>query len=271
MINGLVAIVHLAATTLSRPDVFTCFFALWFSVYECSTRVTHGLTGCWSSFHSWLTWFKFSLPFGTVRLGRSYFLMNLERARSQHVLFLTVKLFTLVKGNRWLGPLLQTALAFSGVLRHLLICSMRRSSTRRISRCQFRHMQIMSTSSAGEVLKPNNFCVNAGVGGTSMDGDGHEDRNIIGPGEKITYFPSFFLPQAYVLKWYPFTVFKGASRFYRGGGSLPKVFEMRFEGRSRKGTTVTWRWNWGISWEEIPMKWTVAVMKQRCNMHLIDC
>lgn len=61
----------------------------------------------------------------------------------------------------------------------------------------FRHMQIMFTSSAGEVLEPNNFCVNAGVGGTSIDGDGHEDGNIIGPGEKITYlyrsFPFSFL------------------------------------------------------------------------------
>jgi DNA mismatch repair protein MSH5 len=57
----------------------------------------------------------------------------------------------------------------------------------------FRHMQIMFTSSAGEVLEPNNLCVNAGVGGTSMDGDGHEDRNIIGPGEKITYLYRSFL------------------------------------------------------------------------------
>lgn len=67
-------------------------------------------------------------------------------------------------------------------------------------------MQVMFTSSAGEVLEPNNFCVNAGVGGTSIDGDGHEDRNIIGPGEKITYlyryfsFFLFFLPRTYVLK-----------------------------------------------------------------------
>jgi len=66
----------------------------------------------------------------------------------------------------------------------------------------FRHMQVMFTSSAGEVLEPNNFCVNAGVGGTSIDGDGHEDRNMIGPGEKITYlYRSFlFLLRAYVLK-----------------------------------------------------------------------
>ena len=46
-------------------------------------------------------------------------------------------------------------------------------------------MQVMFTSSAGEVLEPNNFCVNVSVGGTSIDG--HEGRNIIGPGEKITY------------------------------------------------------------------------------------
>ena len=51
----------------------------------------------------------------------------------------------------------------------------------------FRHMQVMFTSSAGEVLEPNNFCLNAGFGGTSIDGVGHEDRDIIGPGEKITY------------------------------------------------------------------------------------
>ena len=51
----------------------------------------------------------------------------------------------------------------------------------------FRHMQVMFTSSAGEVLDPNTFRVNGGVGGTSIDEDGHEDRNIIGPGEKITY------------------------------------------------------------------------------------
>ena len=64
-------------------------------------------------------------------------------------------------------------------------------------------MQVMFTSSAGEVLEPNNFCVNAGVGRTSIDGDGHEGRNMIGPGEKITYlyrlFP-FSLSRAYVLK-----------------------------------------------------------------------
>jgi DNA mismatch repair protein MSH5 len=54
-------------------------------------------------------------------------------------------------------------------------------------------MQVMFTSSAGEVLEPNNFCVNAGFGGTSIDGDGHEDRNIIGPGEKITYLYRSFL------------------------------------------------------------------------------
>lgn len=48
----------------------------------------------------------------------------------------------------------------------------------------FRHMQVMFTSSTGEVLEPNNFRVNACVGGTSIGG---EDGNIIGPGEKITY------------------------------------------------------------------------------------
>ena len=67
----------------------------------------------------------------------------------------------------------------------------------------FRHMQVMFTSSTGEVLEPNNFCVNACIGGTSTDGDGHEDRNMIGPGEKITYLYRsflFFLPRAYVLK-----------------------------------------------------------------------
>lgn len=54
-------------------------------------------------------------------------------------------------------------------------------------------MQVMFTSSAGEVLDPNNFCVNAGVGGTSIDGSGHEGRNIIGPREKITYLYRSFL------------------------------------------------------------------------------
>ena len=67
----------------------------------------------------------------------------------------------------------------------------------------FRHMQVMFTSSAGEVLEPNNFCLNAGFGGTSVDGDEDEERDIIGPGEKITYlYRSFllFLPRVYVLK-----------------------------------------------------------------------
>ena len=73
----------------------------------------------------------------------------------------------------------------------------------------------MFTSSAGEVLEPNNFCVIAGAGGTSIDGDGHEVRNIIGPGEKITYLYRlflFFLPRAYMLKRHPFTIFKGCER-----------------------------------------------------------
>jgi hypothetical protein len=66
-------------------------------------------------------------------------------------------------------------------------------------------MQVMFTSSAGEVLEPNNFRVNAGIGGTSIDGEGHEGRDVIGPGEKITYLyrfiSSFFLlPRAHVLK-----------------------------------------------------------------------
>ena len=71
----------------------------------------------------------------------------------------------------------------------------------------FRHMQVMFTSSAGEVLEPNNFCLNAGFGGTSIDGDEHEDRDIIGPGEKITYlYRSFLLslPRVCVLKCHPF-------------------------------------------------------------------
>lgn len=48
----------------------------------------------------------------------------------------------------------------------------------------FRHMQVMFTSSTGEVLEPNNLRANARIGGTSID---REDGNIIGPGEKITY------------------------------------------------------------------------------------
>ena len=48
----------------------------------------------------------------------------------------------------------------------------------------FRHMQVMFTSSTGKVMEPNNFRVNARVGGTSIDG---EDRNMIWSGEKITY------------------------------------------------------------------------------------
>ncbi|KAF8798995.1 hypothetical protein BYT27DRAFT_7177307 [Phlegmacium glaucopus] len=55
----------------------------------------------------------------------------------------------------------------------------------------FRHVQVMFTSSAGKVLEPSDFCVDASVSGASLDGDGHEDRDIIerkvGPGEKITY------------------------------------------------------------------------------------
>lgn len=53
----------------------------------------------------------------------------------------------------------------------------------------FRHMQVMFTSSSGKVLEPNNLRVDASVGGTPLDRDGYEDRNIrkIGPGEKITY------------------------------------------------------------------------------------
>lgn len=53
----------------------------------------------------------------------------------------------------------------------------------------FRHMQLMFTSSTGEVLEPDNFRVNARVGRASVDG---EDGNIIGPGEKITYLYRYF-------------------------------------------------------------------------------
>ena len=79
----------------------------------------------------------------------------------------------------------------------------------------FRHMQVMFTSSAGEVLEPNNFCVNAGVGGTSIDEDGHEIRNIIGPGEKITYLYRSFL--FFLLEHMPSsdtTISKGCERTF---------------------------------------------------------
>ena len=74
-------------------------------------------------------------------------------------------------------------------------------------------MQVMFTSSAGEVLEPNNFCINASVGGTSINGDEHEDRNIIGPGEKITYLYRLFLffPSSSICSS-DITIFKGCER-----------------------------------------------------------
>jgi len=81
----------------------------------------------------------------------------------------------------------------------------------------FRHMQVMFTSSAGN-LEPSNLCVDASVGGTPLDRDGHEDRNIIGrkvgPGEKITYLYKL-VPFS---SWVQTTSTKTFGLFFKGCG-----------------------------------------------------
>lgn len=58
----------------------------------------------------------------------------------------------------------------------------------------FRHMQVMFTSSTGKVLESNPFCLDAGIGGTTVHGDGNENiiRRKVRSGEKITYLYRFF-------------------------------------------------------------------------------